>query len=188
MISSFQWWYAIACTINSASRSGPGSRLIGVRTPVSPDRGLDPCESRPGSGPLRVRPRVQPRWICPRVWPRLIRPWWIQPWIRPWQIWPRVWPWQIPPRVRPRQIQPQVRQIQPQVLTSNFLLALVPGSGPGLDTGSGPRAGHRVRTPGWTLREQDYIFASNFFNNGPILINFISFESSWSPLFNGAIQ
>ena len=36
---------------------------------------------------------------------------------------------------------------------------------------------------GWTRgriagQEQDYIFASNFFNNGPILINFISFESS----------
>ena len=28
------------------------------------------------------------------------------------------------------------------------------------------------------LVEQDYIFASNFFNNGPILINFILFESS----------
>ena len=35
-------------------------------------------------------------------------------------------------------------------VTSIFLLALTLGSGPGLDTGSGPRDGHRVRTPGWT--------------------------------------
>ena len=63
-----------------------------------------------------------------------------------------------------------------QCYFSKFLLAL--GSRPGLDTGSGPWAGHRVRIPGWTLREQDYIFTSNFYNNGPILINFISFESS----------
>ena len=93
------------------------------------------------------------------------------------------------------------RRIQPQVLTSNFLLALVPGvrtragqrvrtpswtqgldprldtgSDPGLDTGSGPQAGHRVRTPGWTLQEQDYIFASHFFNNGSILINLDEFN------------
>ena len=68
-------------------------------------------------------------------------------------------PWWIWPHVRPRQIRPpgpalvdpaRPRRIQPQVLTSNFLLALVPGSGPGLDRGSVPRAGHRVWTPGWT--------------------------------------
>ena len=58
-----------------------------------------------------------------------------------------------PIQIRARiQIRSRVRpwRIRPQVLTSNFLLALAPGSGPGLDTGSGPQAGHRVRTPGWT--------------------------------------
>ena len=63
-----------------------------------------------------------------------------------------------------------------------------PGSGPGGSgpCGSGPgRSGPGGSGPGWTLREQDYIFGSNFFNNGPILTNFISFESSRSPLFNG---
>ena len=31
------------------------------------------------------------------------------------------------------------------------------------------------------------IFADNFLNNGPILINFFLFESSWSPLCNGTL-
>ena len=72
----------------------------------------------PAWGPRRIRPRVRPRQIRPRV-----RPWWIQPRVQPWP-----------------------RRIRPQVLTSNFLLALAPG----LDTGSRPQAGHRVWTPGWT--------------------------------------
>ena len=33
-----------------------------------------------------------------------------------------------------------------------------------------------------------HIFAHNFLNNGPILINFFLFESSWSPLLNGGMQ
>ena len=33
-----------------------------------------------------------------------------------------------------------------------------------------------------------FSFAYNFLNNGPIVINFISFKSSWSPLSNDGMQ
>ena len=152
--------------------SGPGGSCRGGSGPGSSPGGSGPSGSGPGSGPGGSGPDGSGPGgsspdgsgpVDPALGPA------------PVDLAPgparRIQPWRIRPRVRPR-------QIQPQVLTSNFLLALAPGSGPGLDTGSGTWAGHRVRILGWTLREQDYIFASNFFNNGPILINCISFEGS----------
>ena len=46
--------------------------------------------------------------------------------------------------------------------------------------------------PNWSWShgcgQKKNIFAYNFLNNGPILINFISFESSWSLLSDGGMQ
>ena len=127
----------------------------------------------PGTGPPRDR-TPRDRTPPPKKNYKLCR---VQ-WIWPWRIWPRVRPqWIRPQRIRPGGSGPGIRPqwIRPQWIWPWWIRPRT-GSGPG---GSGP---------GWTLREQDYIFASNFFNNGPILTNFISFESSRSPLFNGGMQ
>ena len=75
----------------------------------------------------------------------------------------------------------QNRTIIKEVMSKNVHPAPVPD---GCRTGAGRVPDGCRMGAGWIIRHRCWmdIFAHNFLNNGPILINFFLFESSWSPL------